>query len=191
MKGVIFTEFLDFIEAEHGYETVDAILQSAALPSEGGYTAVGNYSFSEMSALTSELAKLQGKTEQSILRAFGRHLFGRYCRVYPRFFQHYTDPLDFLQSIEGKIHTEVRKLYPDARLPHLKTEPAGEHQIVLNYRSDRPLGALCLGLVEGCGEHFGAELLIEAAPAPGGLDIHIRRLAPITPRAPAEIEAVP
>jgi hypothetical protein len=190
MKGIIFTEYLDFIEAEHGYETVDAILQSAAPPSEGGYTAVGNYSFSEMSALTSELAKLHGKSEQSILRAFGRHLFGQYYKIYPLFFQDYTDPLDFLQSIEGKIHTEVRKLYPDARLPHLKTERTGPDQVVLRYRSSRPLGELCLGIIEGCGEHFGADLQIEAAPAPDGLDIHIRFIDPPT-RAPTEIEAVP
>jgi hypothetical protein len=190
MKGIIFTEYLDFIEAEHGYETVDAILQSAAPPSEGGYTAVGNYSFSEMSALTSELAKLHGKSEQSILRAFGRHLFGQYYKIYPLFFQDYTDPLDFLQSIEGKIHTEVRKLYPDARLPHLKTERTGPDQVVLRYRSSRPLGELCLGIIEGCGEHFGADLQIETAPAPDGLDIHIRFIDPPT-RAPTEIEAVP
>ncbi|MGF1620249.1 MAG: heme NO-binding domain-containing protein [Rhodomicrobiaceae bacterium] len=190
MKGIIFTEFLDFIEAEHGYETVDAILQRAAPPSNGAYTAVGNYSFSEMAALTSELAKLHGKAEQSILRAFGRHLFGQYYKIYPLFFQDYTDPLDFLQSIEGKIHTEVLKLYPDARLPHMKTERIGQDEVVLSYRSDRPLGELCLGIIEGCGVHFGVELLVEAKPVSDGLDIHIRRVDPRTPRAATEIEAV-
>lgn len=190
MKGIIFTEFLDFIEAEHGYETVDAILERAAPASEGAYTAVGNYNFSEMAALTSELARMHGKAEKHILRAFGRHLFGQYFKIYPLLFQDYTEPLDFLQSIEGSIHKEVLKLYPDARLPHLKTERTGKDEIMLSYRSDRPLGELCLGLIEGCGEHFGAELQIEAVPAPDGLDIHIRHLGPGAPCAPTEIEAV-
>jgi hypothetical protein len=60
----------------------------------------------------------------------------------------------------------------------------------LNYRSDRPLGELCLGIIEGCGEHFGAELQIDAVAVPEGLDIHIRRVDSRAPRSPTQIEAV-
>ena len=189
MKGIIFTEFLDFVEAQHGYETVDTILENAALPSQGAYTAVGNYEFSEITKLVRELSALHRKSEQDILRSFGRHLFAQYYRIYPLLFQDCTDPLEFLQTIEAKIHTEVLKLYPDAKLPNLKTERIGEDEVLLSYRSFRPLGQLCLGVIEGCGDHFGVNLVIEAEPAADGLDIRIRREAAASRSGARKFEA--
>jgi len=46
MKGVIFTEFLDFVELEMGGEMVDAIIDDCDLPSGGAYTSVSIYPFS-------------------------------------------------------------------------------------------------------------------------------------------------
>ena len=48
MKGIVFTEFLEMVEASYGLQTVDTIIENASLPSEGAYTAVGTYDFNEM-----------------------------------------------------------------------------------------------------------------------------------------------
>ena len=48
MKGIVFTEFLELVEDKFGLEMVDNIITSSTLESEGVYTAVGTYSFSEM-----------------------------------------------------------------------------------------------------------------------------------------------
>jgi len=175
MKGIIFTEFLDFIEAEHGYETVDAILEKTAPPSKGAYTAVGNYDFAEMAALTSEYSKHSGRPVPEILRSFGRQLFGRFHEIYPLSFGNCHDPLDFLETVERRIHKEVVKLYPDARIPQLNTERLDTNSLMLTYRSCRPLGQLCLGMIEACGDHFGVRLDIKATPSPNGLDIIVRK----------------
>jgi Haem-NO-binding len=53
------------------------------------------------------------------LRSFGKHLFGRFVCNYPQFFGGINSALTFLANIEGYIHVEVRKLYPDAELPSL------------------------------------------------------------------------
>ena len=41
MKGIVFTEFLEMVEAQFGLDTVDAIIENSDLPSRGAYTAVG------------------------------------------------------------------------------------------------------------------------------------------------------
>jgi hypothetical protein len=190
MKGIIFTEFLDFIEARAGYETVDAILEAAQPASGGAYTAVGNYEFKELSDL---LALLSGRLEKpipNILRSFGHHLFRRYVVIYPGFFRDYYDPLDFLETIEHRIHTEVLKLYPDARLPRLKTERIGPGDMLLHYRSRRPLGELCIGVIEACGEHFAARLDIRWESVPDGLDITIHNTGPTSAVEAAEAGAL-
>lgn len=190
MKGVIFTEFLDFIEAQAGYETVDAIIEAVAPPSDGAYTAVGNYPFGEFADLLGMFAQHSGKPAPVILRSFGQHLFRRYVFVFPAFFRDYHDPLDFLETIEHRIHTEVLKLYPDARLPRLRTERLGKDDLFLQYRSRRPLGELCLGVIEECGKHFNVRLDISWEAAPDGLDITIRRVSPAQAFVTSEAEAL-
>jgi hypothetical protein len=59
--------------------------------------------------------------------------------------------------------------------------------LLINYRSCRPLGHLCLGLIERCGVHFGVGLDIAAQAAEGGLNIEVRRAtSPISPGKGAE-----
>ncbi len=176
MKGIIFTEFLDFVEKRSGYETVDAILNKADPPSGGTYTAVGNYPYAEMESLVSALVSASAISAADLLEAFGKHLFGRFARIYPLFFRDCHDPLDFLETIELRIHTEVLKLYPDAELPSIKTARLAEDVLRINYRSPRPLGDLCIGLIRGCGEYFGAPLEMRVSPADQGLDITVRRV---------------
>jgi Haem-NO-binding len=184
MKGIVFTEFLDFVELQHGYETVDAMLEMAAPPSGGVYTAVGSYDFSEMAALLGALSHVSGAPAPELLQAFGRHLFARFAEIYPVFFRNTKGPLDFLETIEGRIHTEVVKLYPDAELPRLSTERLAEDKLVVVYRSCRPLGHLCLGLIEGCGKYFDADLRIQTSANTEGLDITVQTL-PAHPKAEA------
>jgi hypothetical protein len=178
MKGIIFTEFLDFIEVQAGYETVDAILEAVRPASGGAYTAVGNYDFQELFSLLAELSDRLQRPVPALLRSFGHHLFRRYAAIYPAFFEGCNDPLDFLETIEQRIHTEVLKLYPDARLPSMETERVSKDELRMRYRSRRPLGELCLGLIEGCGRHFNARLDLGWKVVPGGLDITIHRAGP-------------
>jgi hypothetical protein len=175
MKGIIFTELLDFVELRHGYETVDAIIGMAAPASGGVYTAVGSYDFTEMAALLGALSQVAKAPAPDLLQAFGRHLFARFAALYPAFFENIHDPLAFIETVETFIHVEVRKLYPDAELPRLRTRRAANDTLLLSYRSCRPLGHLCLGLIQGCGEHFGTDLQIQATSHSEGLDIAIRR----------------
>lgn len=53
MKGMVFTEFLDFVAARFGDDMVDDIVEASPLESGGAYTAVGTYSHGEMVALCS------------------------------------------------------------------------------------------------------------------------------------------
>jgi len=190
MKGIIFTEFLDFIETQSGYETVDHILQRVDPPSGGAYTAVGNYDFSEMSDLLEALSRETGRPVPELLRTYGRHLCERYVSIYPQFFDDAGDLFDFLETIEERIHTDVLKLYPDAQLPSLKTERPAPDRLILHYRSQRPLGELCLGVIEGCASHFDVPLDIDSQVVAEGLDITITRRDGREAAQPSEAEAL-
>jgi hypothetical protein len=154
MKGVVFTEFLEMVEAKFGLELVDQLIESSQLPSGGAYTSVGTYSYQELIELVGHLSNKSSVPVPELVKAFGHYLFQRFITLYPFVLKGVQTASQFLASVEGLIHVEVKKLYPDAELPELDFQ-AGEKGWDLVYRSARPFADLCEGLVSECLEHFG------------------------------------
>ena len=171
MKGIVFTELIDMIEGSFGLDAADRVLTASKVASGGAYTSVGIYDHREAVQLVVALATETGMPPADLLRGFGRHLFGRFVVLYPQLFAQISSPLEFLDRLDGYIHVEVRKLYPEAELPRFETRWNGERELHMLYRSPRPFADLAQGLIEGCFEHFGHELLLsrgEETDAAGG-----------------------
>ncbi len=160
MKGIVFSEFLEMVEDRFGFATVDQIIDASNLPSGGVYTAVGTYESSEMFSLVSHLSEQTGIPMSELLRVYGKHLFTRFASAYGHFFNKVDDSFKFLEQIENYIHIEVRKLYPDAELPFIRTERVSHNQLELHYVSERKMGHFALGLIEGCGAHYNESYAI-------------------------------
>jgi hypothetical protein len=161
MKGIVFTEFLDMVGDKFGENMVDDIIDDAQLPHSGAYTSVGTYPHTEIVALVTSLSKRTELSLDTLLEVFGHHLFGRFYQRYPTFMDSSPDALSFLMGIETIVHTEVRKLYPDAQLPQFETHRIGADQIQMNYRSAHDFSTLAVGLIKGCAEHYQCTLDIE------------------------------
>ncbi len=155
MKGIVFTEFLEMVESKFGYSVVDQILDASDLPSEGIYTAVGTYDHAEIIQLLSNLSSEVDLPPAVLLKEFGSYLFNAFLKNYPIFFSEVNNVVDFLKSIDGHIHVEVQKLYPEAALPTFDYELDENRSITLIYRSERKMSALAEGLIEKSIEHFG------------------------------------
>jgi len=170
MKGIVFTEFLEMVEERFSPALADRIITAANLPSGGAYTAVGTYDQGEMWSLVIELGKASGIAVPQLMQAFGEHLFHRFTIGYPSYFHGVASTLDFLQSLETVVHSEVRKLYPDAELPRFDVSERGADRIVMVYRSTRHFADLAEGLLRGCAAHFGEHFDIarEDLPAEHG-----------------------
>jgi hypothetical protein len=168
MLGVIFTEFVEMVELKLGQDIADAMIDGVddKLATSGAYTAVGTYDHREIVLLVGQLSKLTDTPVPDLVQLFGSHLFERFSVLYPQFFSGAGDALDFLASVEERIHFQVRKLYPDAQLPTFVCERIAPDLLVMEYRSERPFADLAHGLIEGCGHHFGRKLKIESEPLP-------------------------
>ena len=155
MKGVVYTELLGMMEEKFGLEIVDRLIQACDLPSEGVYTSVGTYDFQELIAIVAQLSEEISVPVSDLVRDFGKYLFTRFTKTYPQIFAEYQSMVAWLGSVEGVIHVEVKKLYPDAELPTLEFEQQSEREWCLTYRSTRPFADLCEGLIEACGDYYG------------------------------------
>lgn len=161
MKGIVFTEFMEYMEAAHDYEMVDDVISAIDSPSNGSYTAVGSYPFSEMVQIITEYSKLSKKGLNDILREFGHHLFGVFQKNYGHFFDNCTNAFDFLESVDSYIHVEVTKLYPDAELPKFEILSKSPEKLEMRYRSERSMSHMAKGLIEKTLDHYGEEGVIE------------------------------
>lgn len=160
MKGMVFTEFLEMVEAKFSADMVDDIIDDANLASGGAYTSVGTYSHEELVDMVVALSNRTQIPVPVLVRTFGEHVFGVFARSFQQFFEGVPDALTFLSGIEDIIHAQVIKLYPDAQLPKFDCLREG-NQLTMIYHSDRHLADLAEGLIMGCGQYFGDNLTIQ------------------------------
>ncbi|MFK7833632.1 MAG: heme NO-binding domain-containing protein [Winogradskyella sp.] len=161
MKGIVFTEFLELVEDKFGLEMVDNIISSSDLESDGIYTSVGTYSFSEMLQLLQHLSKNTGLSIDNLLLVYAEHFFSVIEDSYPGLLATYKDPIEMISSIENHIHVEVRKIYPDAELPTFEVVEKTKDSLVMIYTSSRAMHHFGLGLMNKTFEHFNSTATIE------------------------------
>lgn len=119
-------------------------------------------------SLVIQLSRLTRQSASNLVRGFGEHLFRRLFTLYPQFLDCIDNGRDFLRCVDGYVHMEVRKLYPEAELPSFYFHAAtGPGEVTLEYRSSRPFADLAEGLVLACIRHFGSTIEMERRDLPG------------------------
>lgn len=155
MKGMMFTEFLDMVEARHGLAVKDRIIREAELPNDGAYTSVGSYPHQELLRLAGALSKATGVEPGALMLEFADTVFALFLRRYKPMIEQAASCFAFLEGIEQHIHVEVRKLYPDAELPDFGYPTQAADVLVMDYRSPRPMAKFAEGLVRAAIRHYG------------------------------------
>ncbi len=160
MKGIVFTEFLDLVEDQFGIQIVQEIIDSCDLSTGGAYTSVGTYDHKEMFQMVGKLAEIKSTSVGELLELYGNHFFGVLAKSYPQFMEEH-DLFTFLSSIDGYIHPEVLKLYPDAELPRFSSEVNQDGVLILVYESSRKMADFAIGLLKGASDFFKSPIQIE------------------------------
>ena len=150
MKGIIFKEFLNFVEDRTSYAMVDKIILKSGVASDGAYTTIGTYDPKEMFQLLEALSKEINMPTNQLLQQYGEYLFGKFVMRYKKFFKEKMTTFQFLSSVEMYIHPDVKKFYNDAELPHFQCEEISPKEFIMIYTSSRPLTDLAHGLIKGC-----------------------------------------
>lgn len=174
MKGIVFTEFLDYVAGRFGHDMVDDILDDCNFGHGGAYTAVATYDHRELVQLIGSLTRHSGETASSTLRKFGIQLSEAFARRFPFFFEEKPTLFDFLESVESTVHVEVLKLYPDAELPRFVANRREEHSMSLDYLSSRCFSGLAAGLIEGAANYYSTTIDLSQATVSQGDASHVR-----------------
>lgn len=168
MKGMIFTEYIDFVTDTFGVEVCESMIDACTLTDDGAYTAVGTYDHKELVAMVVQLSEATKTPPSDLVKAYGSHLFGVLAGKYGAMVQGMNTSFDLLKQIEDVIHVNVRKLYPDAELPKFEIDQPAPDELVLHYRSERGLADVAEGLMRGCFAHYGESIDLEREDVSGG-----------------------
>ena len=161
MKGVVFTELMDLVEKEFGYEVVDQMIIDANLDNDGAFTAIGTYDHSDLVQMVVSLSQQTGIEFPVLVKLFGKHLFGVFAKKHIDKIAGMNSAFSVIENVENFIHVEVRKIYPDAQLPNFEYEYENDSTLIVKYRSERPFADLCEGLIEACIANFNDEIELE------------------------------
>jgi hypothetical protein len=153
MKGIVFTEFLELVETQVGLKTVQDIIDACELKTEGVYTAVGTYDHKEMFQMVGKLSEIKEIPVPELLQTYGTFFFGVLSTSYPKFMDK-NNLFSFLESIDGYIHPEVLKLYPEAELPRFSSEIISDTEMQLVYESSRKMSDFAIGLIKGAAAYY-------------------------------------
>ncbi len=160
MKGVVFVGFFELVEKEFGYEMVDKLIEACNLSSDGVYTTIGTYEHSEMVQLVTKLSEFSNVPVPTLLKTYARYFGKAHLRKYEPFYEAAEDTFAFLESIDGHIHVEVKKLYPDAELPKFDAYRISDNKLELIYKSKRKMGDFAEGLIEDTASYYNEEIKI-------------------------------
>jgi len=143
------------VEADFGYATVDKIIESSDLASEGIYTAGGFYEYEEFEQLLSNLSGEVAIDAQVLLQTFGKYLFTTLLTGYSVFFTAFDHVFDFLSAMNSYLSIEGMKLYPDMDPPIFECTTHEDGSLELFYSSPRKLSFVVKGFIEKLIEYYG------------------------------------
>jgi len=160
MKGIVFTEYIEFVENSYGFETTQQMIDNSNLSNDAVFTSVGTYDPTEFVKMVLKLSEIVNAEVSELLIAYGKYLFNRFSELYPHFFHEGLNIFDFINKIDDYIHVEVKKLYPDAELPMVKTVKRNDNMIEIVYNSQRRFGDFAHGLLLGAVSYFNVDVEI-------------------------------
>jgi len=161
MKGLVFTEFFEMVEEEHGFGLVDKLIEKTELSTSGAYTNIGAYNHKELLALVTNLHHLTDISVNDLLVNYGQYLFPRLMKISPDVVSQFGNSFELVAAVDSIIHVEVLKIYPDAELPEFCVIKQNENELQVTYTSCRPFAYLAKGLILGSAKYYIENIAVD------------------------------
>lgn len=156
MMGLVFNIAQDVVEATFGPDVWDAVIETAGV--DGAYTMLAAYPDDEFESLVRAAGGVIGISQTDVLVMVGRRGFGALLERHADALAGRPDWRTLLAGLDGEIHRDARKVYPEGELPRLDLRPAPDGAVAVVYRSRRRWCDLAEGLVLGVGDWYDVSL---------------------------------
>lgn len=175
MKGVIFQLARTAIEEKFGSAVWEDLLD--AVGSDGVFAARADYPDEILEAMLEASGDALGKDRDSRLATLGEWVMPHLAAAYQPMVDAHDNLRDFLNSIEGVIHVEVRRLYRDSAPPAFENQDHEDGTLEMLYRSPRQMSALAEGFIRGAAPLFDESVEVQRIPEGDAMRILVTGLA--------------
>ena len=155
MKGIVINITEDFIIDNFGEEIFDQTISNCNLKTEDPFVSPGTYPDSDLFEIVVNASQILEITIEEFLKKLGHYAFAKLAERHPSFLEGYNHPKSFLQTVDGVIHMEVRKLYQDSQLPVFQYSDPSKDELIITYYSKRKLYPFLEGMINGVSDYFG------------------------------------
>jgi heme-NO-binding protein len=159
MHGSLLHGFKEFVRAQHGQASWDAIV--ARTGAGGWYLATEIYPDEELASLIRTTAAHLRCPVSVLLEEFGEALVPTLMSLYQAFVDPHWRTLDLLSNTENVIHRTVRLRDPRAHPPHLRPRRVSDREVHIIYASQRGLCAVAIGICRGIAAYYSESITIE------------------------------
>ena len=100
MKGIILSEFVEFLEESLGPDQAQTIIEKSGVQSQGAYSRVGQYDYQELIQLLTQAVAETNMEAGDLVQPFADHLFTVFHRDYNVFFEGAESAAHMLTQID-------------------------------------------------------------------------------------------
>lgn len=162
MDGIVMNQFQRFVIGSFGREAWPALIQASGVMLGDELLPVdATYPDSDLFALVLAASAIFERPVPELLEQFGRYLAPSLLRIYAPLIEPRWRTLDVIENTEGAIHRVVRQRNPKAAPPELRVERRSADRVMIDYRSQRKLCTVAVGLSYGIAAHFGETIRVE------------------------------
>lgn len=159
MHGMMFMELQKYVQARHGKDTWEKLLEQSGAGIKS-YLATKTYPDEEIVAIVSTASRMTNVPAATLLEDFGEFIVPDLVSLFAAHIDRNWKTLDLIEHTEAAIHTVVRRQNPGAAPPALHCTRTTPDEVVLRYSSQRKMCGVAKGIAKGLARHFNEELQI-------------------------------
>lgn len=161
MKGIIAICLKRLIKKEYGLDKWYDILEGAGFDKYALIKASDNLDDTKFMDIIKSTCEVLDITLEQAADAFGEYWVNEYApEVYAVYYRGMKTAKDFILNM-NKVHKSVVANLEDARPPSFEYEWKDDKTLQINYKSDRNLAVIMIGLLKGVGTYFNEDLKIQ------------------------------
>lgn len=173
MKGVILKALKEAVIKNAGEEVWEKAIKGTSLEKTRLILDPSDYPDNDVYTIVGNLKKILNTDDRTIFRIFAEYWVLEFApKVYKVFYQNFKSPIGYLEMMD-EVHTMVTQMLENAHPPRFFTQKISEKEIIMEYKSQRPLFDLFIELVRAVGKYFGKQLEIKVI---GENKVHIKQI---------------
>ncbi|AYA36607.1 hypothetical protein D3Y59_05765 [Hymenobacter oligotrophus] len=175
MHGSIFALLKRYVQTQYDHSTWVRLLEASGL-SGAEFDHKEVYPDQHMYALVGQAAEMTGIPAPVLQEKLGEYLVPDLMYMYGKLVQPEWRTLEMLLHTEGVMHKRVREEHQLNAPPVLSVRRVANDEVVVEYVSERRMGALAVGIVRGLAAYFDEQECIDIEPTTrnDGQHVHIR-----------------